>query len=240
MRREIIELAGEFPEIVFPVFTNGTKMDDENMRLFTQHRNLIPVLSIEGGKAVTDARRGDGVYEKLTDAMTILTANLIFYGISVTVTSENIAEVTGEDFVSGLEKQGCGLVFYVEYVPIDEKSTALAPTAADRKQLAERAELLREKHGLMFLCFPGDESLVGGCLAAGRGFFHIAADGSAEPCPFSPFSQLNLKDCSLADALRSEFFQNLRGSDLLGTPHDGGCALFQNRLKVEETVNRAI
>jgi MoaA/NifB/PqqE/SkfB family radical SAM enzyme len=229
LRRDIIELAGEFPEIVFPVFTNGTMLGDDYISIFKKYRNLLPVLSLEGEKSATDARRGDGVYDKLEEVMRRLKSGSIFYGVSVTVTKENISHVTDDGFVKGLEKSGCSLTFYVEYVPVDEKSAAIAPDDADRALLAQCIKTLREKRRMMFLSFPGDESSLGGCLAAGRGFFHIAADGSAEPCPFSPFSQLNLKEHSLAEVLRSEFFQNLRDADLLNTPHKGGCVLFENR-----------
>lgn len=237
LRRDLLELAGEFPEIVFPVFTNGTMLDEAYLRLFQKHRNLVPVLSIEGGRQATDLRRGDGVYDRLTDGMTKLEANGIFYGASVTVTRDNMGEVTGGDFITTLTGRGCGLVFYVEYVPADETSTALAPTAADRAYLLTCAKTLRDKHRMMFLCFPGDESLVGGCLAAGRGFFHIASDGGAEPCPFSPFSQLNLADHSLTDVLQSGFFRELNEGGLMAMPHDGGCALFANRAEVAQAAN---
>lgn len=47
---------------------------------------------------------------------------------------------------------------------------------------------------MVFLSFSGDEKYVGGCLAAGRGFFHINANGEVEPCPFSPYSDVNSKE----------------------------------------------
>ena len=236
MRRDILELAADFPEILFPVFTNGTKFDEEYLKLFKNSRNILPVLSLEGSRAATDSRRGDGVYDRLAGAMRALESDSIFFGASVTVTRENIGEVTGDDFVNMLDETGCSLVFYVEYVPSDEKSENLAPDEADRKRIMAQTAGLRARHRMVFIDFPGDESLMGGCLAAGRGFFHIAADGSAEPCPFSPYSQLNLNDCTLRQALESDFFRRLRECGLLDAPHSGGCVLFERRGQVEEIV----
>jgi MoaA/NifB/PqqE/SkfB family radical SAM enzyme len=122
----------------------------------------------------------------------------------------------------------------VQYVPTDGISAGLSPTDSDRDLLAQRVEQLRSEHRIVIISFPGDEGAMGGCLAAGRGFFYIASDGRAEPCPFSPFSQLNLKDCSLKEALDSEFFNALRSSAVLAAHHEGGCALFDNRGKVAE------
>ena len=63
---------------------------------------------------------------------------------------------------------------------------------------------------MIIISFPGDEQHMGGCLAAGRGFFHIGPDGSAEPCPFSPFSDSNVLSLGVKGALSSPLFRKLR------------------------------
>ena len=68
---------------------------------------------------------------------------------------------------------------------------------------------------------------MGGCLAAGRGFFHINPYGGAEPCPFSPYSDINLRNVSLRQALRSPLFQKIRAASVLAASHSGGCVLFE-------------
>ncbi len=64
LRRDIIEAAGRKPNILFPIFTNGTFMDERYFELFDKCRNLIPIMSIEGEREITDARRapGDGLH----------------------------------------------------------------------------------------------------------------------------------------------------------------------------------
>ncbi|MCL5073057.1 MAG: hypothetical protein M1308_19540, partial [Actinobacteria bacterium] len=90
----------------------------------------------------------------------------------------------------------------------------------------------------LFIAFPGGEDEMGGCLASGRGFVHISAGGSLEPCPFAPYSDTNLKNLSLKDALNSEFLKKIRESHetLKGTR--GGCALWENREWVKSLVNK--
>lgn len=234
-RRDVIEQAAAYPEIIFPVFTNGTMLDDTYLAVFDKKRNLIPVLSIEGNEAQTDARRGDGVYRTLTNAMGSMNRAGILYGASVTVTAENAAAVTDDAFIGMLNQQGCKLVFFVEYVPVAESTASLAPGDRERAILEERQSCLRREYETMiFLSFPGDEKHVGGCLAAGRGFFHINAVGSAEPCPFSPYSDTSLKDGSLADALQSPLFGRLNERGLLSGEHSGGCALFSKEQEVRQ------
>ena len=85
--------------------------------------------------------------------------------------------------------------------------------------------------------FPGDEKSSGGCVAAGRGFFHINAAGGAEPCPFSPFSDCNVRDTSIREALRSPLFFALNTQGLLKDEHIGGCTLYANREQVAQLLN---
>lgn len=87
---------------------------------------------------------------------------------------------------------------------------------------------------MIFVSFPGDEKSYGGCVAAGRGFFHINSHGSAEPCPFSPYSDINVRDTSLREALKSKLFTALRSGGILADDHVGGCVLYEKRKQVEE------
>jgi MoaA/NifB/PqqE/SkfB family radical SAM enzyme len=82
--------------------------------------------------------------------------------------------------------------------------------------------------------FPGDEKASGGCLAAGRGFFHINANGGAEPCPFSPYSDTNIRNISLLQALDSPLFQKIQSDDILIGEHQGGCVLFEQEEAVKK------
>lgn len=239
IRRDVISAAGSVPEILFPIFTNGTMIDEAYLALFEKHRNLVPVFSIEGHKEKTDSRRGEGVYGRLINGMERMRKNHLIFGASVTVTRENLVEVFSRDFVEDLYNRGCKVVFYVEYVPVSETTASLAPTDEDRA-LIERnmAELRRAYPDMIFIAFPGDEKSTGGCLAAGRGFFHINSHGGAEPCPFSPYSDINVRQTSLREALRSDLFRALQSESILTGEHIGGCVLFEQKDKVEAIIER--
>lgn len=238
MRVEVIEKAAEVKEIIFPVFTNGTMMDDKNINLFNKNRNLIPILSIEGNEEQTNNRRGEGTYKALMNCMDSLKKKDIIFGASITVTTENIQTVTSKAFFSELYSKGCRGLIFVEYVPVTEATTSIAPTELERKILEEKQEELRKAYeDAIFLSFPGDEKYSGGCLAAGRGFFHINVNGGAEPCPFSPYSDSNLKECTLIEALQSPLFKRLKDSEILTLEHTGGCLLFEKEEDVKKLLN---
>ena len=232
VRRDVLEAAGNYPELLFPVFTNGTLLTGELLELLDRKRNLIPIFSLEGGAATSDARRGSGVYRKVEEAMGALGQRRMLFGVSVTVTARNREEVMALPFISSLEKKGCKAVFFVEYVPTGENETDLAPDDACREAMAAQLAVLRRSLDMILLSFPGDEAAAGGCLAAGRGFFHINPYGGAEPCPFSPYSDANVRDLGLLGALRSPLFRSLQSSGMLLETHVGGCTLFEQRDKV--------
>ena len=234
LRRDIIEAAGKRQNILFPIFTNGTYMDRQYMELFDRCRNLIPILSIEGGKEVTDARRGAGVYDKLITNMDGFHRHGVIFGASVTVTTRNLREISSDDFLKELSDRGCKAVIFVEYVPVTDDSRELAPGDPEREYLkGEITRLRREYPEMVFISFPGDEKSSGGCVAAGRGFFHINSHGGAEPCPFSPCSDTNVRDTSLREAMNSRLFRELRDGGYLLEDHPGGCTLYERRSDVE-------
>ncbi len=234
LRWDVINEAGNKPGILFPVFTNGTFIGEKYMDLFDEHRNLIPVISIEGNRDKTDSRRGEGVYDKLIGAMDGLCERDLIFGASVTVTTENFKEVTSDDFLNSLSERGCKLVIYVEYVPVTDESTELALSEEQRDHLIAEVDRVRSAHqDMVFVSFPGDEKSSGGCIAAGRGFFHINSHGGAEPCPFSPYSDVNVRNTSLREAMHSKLFCMLRDNDILADDHKGGCVLFEKRELVE-------
>ncbi|MBQ9665419.1 MAG: radical SAM protein [Bacteroidaceae bacterium] len=237
MRKDILEGIAEVKDMIFPIFTNGTLIGPSYMEFFRKHLNMVPIISIEGTAMGTDERRGKGVFKRAMQSMEMLKEDDLFFGTSITVTTENYRYVTSPEFIDTLRSYGCKIVFYVEYVPTEPGTEHLA--FAD-EHVAEMEALLTERRqayaDIIFLSFPGDEKALGGCLASGRGFFHIGPDGSAEPCPFSPFSDSNVAEMGVRKALQSPLFRKIRAAKALGWEHTGGCTLFEHREEIEKMV----
>ena len=238
LRRGVIEAAGKKQNILFPIFTNGTYLDEKYLELFDKCRNLIPVMSIEGSRELTDERRGAGIYDRLIANMDEIKKRGLIFGASVTVTTRNYREVTSQVFLDNLAEKGCKVVIFVEYVPVTEESRGLAPTDTEREYLQSEIIRLKKTHPeMVYISFPGDEKSSGGCVAAGRGFLHINSHGGAEPCPFSPYSDINVRDCSLKDAMNSPLFRKLRDEGYLLEDHSGGCILYEKRELIQQIIS---
>ena len=135
-----------------------------------------------------------------------------------------------------MEFRGCRVVFFIEFVSSDRSLVHLAPDEDMRIDCLRRVDELRGRHGMVIFSFPGDEAKLGGCIGAGRGFFHINPFGDAEACPASPYSHVNIRDGGLEAVLRSDLFRELRVNDLLSGEHSGGCVLLERANEVRRVV----
>lgn len=236
IKKGILDVAADFPELIFPVFTNGLLIDEDYAGFFGKNPHLIPVISLEGGQAETDFRRGSGVYQNFSSVIKLLNKEKVFWGISLTLTSQNLDDVLTEDYARELLGKGCRLFFYVEYVPVSAGSEELVLSEIQKAGVQGRVDRLMENLPGLFVAFPGDEDQYEGCLAAGRGFLHINPQGRAEPCPFAPFSDTDLRSESLAEALRSPVLSAIREQHHLLKEGRGGCALWANREEVQRII----
>lgn len=228
-RPGIIDVAAEFPKMLFPLITNGSLLDDAMLDRLQTLRNVIPVISLEGLEFETDSRRGGGIYQRALDTMTRLQERRIFFGTSLMVTRSNFGLVTSRRFVGNLVDRGAKLFFYVDYVPIKSGTEHLVPSETQRGLETFTMMLLRSEFRAAFVASSASESTYGGCMAAGRGFVHVSAEGDLEPCPFSPFSDTNLRQVPLRVALRSRLLQSIRESGEHLSESGGGCALWAKR-----------
>jgi MoaA/NifB/PqqE/SkfB family radical SAM enzyme len=228
MRPNILDIPKEYPEIMFLMFTNGLLIDDAVLKKINEKKNVVPLLSLEGYQTDTDERRGIGVYEMLQKSITKLKENGSFWGTSLTTTRNNFEEVTDEGFVEKLVDAGCRLFMLVEYTPVQEGTEDWVLTGTQRLELLKRRDLFRKKYQAVFVALPWDEEEIGGCLSSGRGFIHISAEGNVEPCPFIPYSDMNLNNVSLKEALQSKMLKTIRENhEQLEEIH--GCALWRKR-----------
>lgn len=228
-RPEIVDVAGSFPHIIFPLFTNGMLIDDGISSKLKKYKNIVPVISIEGLEENTDARRGSGVAKTLREVFSRLSRDRIFWGVSFTVTEMNHDTVTGDALIKDLIAMGCKLFFFVEYIPVKEGTEPMVVSVEHREGLLRRLDVLRKQYNSLFIAFPGDEQKFGGCLSSGRGFIHISPGGNVEPCPFAPYSDASLANRTLKEALQSKFLLKIRQNYRELSEGEGGCALWEKR-----------
>lgn len=229
LRPVFFDLAERYPHLLFPVFTNGLLIDEEKLAHFKALRNLVPILSLEGQRSETDLRRGSGVYTCVKEKMALLRREGILFGTSLTLTRQNFDLITTPEFQNELSSLGSQVSIFVDYVPVQPGTENLTLTAEQKGHEAAWMKTLRERVPGLFISLPGDEETYGGCLAGGRGFIHVNPSGHLEPCPFAPFSDADLAQMSLKEALGSDFLRVIRENASRMKESQGGCTLWENR-----------
>jgi MoaA/NifB/PqqE/SkfB family radical SAM enzyme len=236
MREELLTIAERFPRLVFLVFTNGLLLDDSLVGRIAHLKNIVCLVSLEGSADQTDERRGAGTHEQLMTALARLRKRGLFFGCSLTLTSDNFSTIFSDEYIGELCTTGCRLFVFADYTPVEEGTESWVLSAAQRDQVQARVDTLRGEHKAIFVAVPWDEAEVGGCLSAGRGFVHINASGGVEPCPFAPYSDADLNQVSLLEALKSPFLAKLRDMPELVDYQGAGCELWKNRAEVERVL----
>lgn len=170
--------------------------------------NISPVISLEGWEKETDDRRGSGVFKNIMKSMDLLKENGVPFGYSVTVTSRNYKELFSDDFVRFMINKGALYGWSFHYIPIGRQPDYSAMvTPEQRGWLAGRVKEIRETYPLIFFDFWNDGELIQGCIAGGRHYFHITANGNVEPCAFVHVKCDNINEKSLVEVLGNRVFR---------------------------------
>ena len=229
------------PDCEFLAFTNGTMIDEEFCQEMLRVKNFVPAISLEGFEEANDGRRGDGVYHKVRHAMELMKEHKLPFGISVCYTSQNFEDVSSEAFYDMMIESGALFVWYFHYMPVGHGAvTELLPTPEQREEMYHRIRQFRRTKPIFGMDFQNDGEYVGGCIAGGRRYLHINAKGDVEPCVFIHYSNVNIHDVSLLDALRSPIFQAYHDNQPFNENHLRPCPMLENpeRLRELETHGR--
>ena len=240
-KKEIIQLCEEHHECQFLAFTNGTLVDEAFCQEMKRVGNLALAISLEGSPEVNDLRRGAGVYGKVMHAMELLKENGLIFGTSICYTSKNCESVTSKEFVKLMVDKGCRYAMYFHYMPVgNEASLELLPTPEQRMYIKDRIREIRKLEngeGLFTMDFQNDGEFVGGCIAGGRNYFHINANGDAEPCVFIHYSGANIRTHSLLEILKQPLFMAYHNNQPFNENHLRPCPMLENPEILQRLVN---
>lgn len=239
-KKDLIKLCEMHPDCVFLSFTNGTLIDEAFCQEMIRVKNFVPAISAEGFEGATDSRRGVGTYVKVQKAMQLLKRNGLPFGVSCCYTSQNAESIASEEYFDYLIDQGALFAWIFSFMPVGAGSTPdLMASPEQREHLYRFVREMRQKKPLFTLDFQNDGEFVGGCIAGGRRYLHINAAGDVDPCVFAHYSNANIREVSLLEALQSpifmEYYREQPFSDNLLRP----CPILENSGKLTEMVERA-
>lgn len=239
-KRDLINLCEAHPDCAFLSFTNATLIDEEFVQDMIRVANFVPAISVEGFEEATDTRRGEGTYAKVSRAMELLRENGLPFGVSCCYTSANASSIASEEFFDWLIEKGALFAWVFTYMPVGVGSpTSLMVHADQREHLYRFIREMREKKPLFTLDFQNDGEFVGGCIAGGRRYLHINAAGDVEPCVFAHYANVNIRETSLLDALRSPLFMRYYEGQPFNDNLLKPCPILENEGLLADMVKRA-
>ena len=242
-KKDVLKLMKKHQDCQFAAYTNSTLIDQALCDEVKKLGNMIFMLSIEGTPETNDARRGNGHYQKVMEAMDLLKKNGILFGTSICYTRQNIEAVTNDGFLRMLADKGAHFGFYFHYMPVGKNAVLdLMPTVEQRRNMIHRIRQVRSNDcDIEFypMDFQNDGEYVGGCIAGGRNYFHINANGDAEPCVFIHYSNTNIRDNTILEMLQSPLFMAYHEGQPFNRNHLRPCPMLENpellKKMVEET-----
>jgi organic radical activating enzyme len=182
---EVFSMAENFPKITFLLFTNGTLWTTNRIERLMGLPNLVPMLSFEGEKALTEDRRGVMAFARSQDFQAELSIRNIFHGISVMIHDRNVDHVENAGFLENLFPTPHNFTFFMAYTARGACSS-FSPVQPKRLESFYRSVVKRRKeHGSPMLFLPHDEmEFLEGCGGA-RLLVHMNSDASLALCPYT-------------------------------------------------------
>lgn len=235
---DLIRLCEMHPDCEFLSFTNGTLIDEEFCHEMLRVKNFVPAISLEGFEDANDSRRGDGSYAKVQNAMALLKSHKLPFGISTCYTSRNYADITSEAFFDSIIDAGAMFIWFFHYMPVGNDAAAdLLPTPEQRETVYHRIRDFRNSKAIFSMDFQNDAQYVGGCIAGGRRYLHINAKGDVEPCVFIHYSNCNIHDTTLLEALKSPLFMAYHNGQPFNENMLRPCPMLENPEKLRAMVH---
>lgn len=239
-KKDIIKLCEKHSECTFLAFTNGTLIDDEFAEEMLRVKNFIPAISVEGFEDETDFRRGNGTYKTLINAMEILKNKKLLFGISCCYTSKNVEVIGSEEYFDDMIGKGAKFAWFFTYMPVGVNAVPeLMATAEQREYMYKKVREFRKTKPLFTMDFWNDGEYIDGCIAGGRRYLHINANGDIEPCAFIHYSDSNVYEHTLIEAFQRPLFMQYKQNQPFNQNHLRPCPLLDNYNKLAEMVDKS-
>ena len=236
-KKDLIKICEKHNDCIFLCFTNATLIDEEFANEMLRVGNFVPAISLEGFETATDGRRGEGVYNKVIEAIELLHRKKLIYGISSCYTSANFDSITSEEFFDKLIDLGAYFIWYFHYMPVgNDASLDLMPTSEQRTETYQRIRHYRATKPLFAMDFQNDAEYVGGCIAGGRRYLHINAHGDVDPCVFIHYSDSNIREKTLLEALQSPMMMAYHDNQPFNENMLRPCPMLENPEKLRAMV----
>ena len=237
---DLIKLAEKHNDCSFLSFTNATLVDEAFAKKLGELGNFGLAISVEGFEKETDMRRGNGTFQKVIHAMDLLKKEGVVFGFSTCYHKYNTDAVGSDEYLDLMIDKGCMFGWYFTYIPVGKDAvTDLIATPEQREFMYYQVRKFRGEKPIFVMDFWNDGEYVNGCIAGGKNYLHINSNGDVEPCAFIHYSNVNIKEASLVEALQSPLFKQYKKNQPFNENHLRPCPLLDNPEKLRQMVKES-
>lgn len=239
-KKEIIKMCERHNDCMFLSFTNGTLIDEEFADEMVRVGNFVPAISVEGYAEETDYRRGKGCYDAVMRAMKILKERNLLFGMSCCYTDKNTHVIGSEQYIDDMIDKGAMFAWFFTYIPVGiNASPDLIAKPEQREFMYHQLRKFRKTKPLFTMDFWNDGEYVKGCVAGGREYLHINANGDIEPCAFIHYSDSNIREKTILEACQAPLFKEYRQGQPFNQNMLQPCPLLDNPEKLVKMVEKS-
>jgi MoaA/NifB/PqqE/SkfB family radical SAM enzyme len=240
MYNGLLDIIEKHKECYFQLFTNGTLLTEEMAMSLKKLGNVTPLISIEGLKGESDARRGkNNVYERtLAGVRNCRKAKLIF-GAAASICKSNYDDLVNREYIEMIAKEGVHYLWYYIYRPVGANPNTDNALSKEQITAFRRFIVEQRKNAPLFIIETyWDDKGNALCPGATGMSHHISPSGAVEFCPplqmASDFINENASNIS-------EIFENsqfLTGIRKMTAESSRGCILLEDPQKLADFLEK--
>ena len=234
MYKGLWEVLERHSDCYFQLFTNATLITDDIAERMRRLGNITPLISIEGLKEESDARRGrDKVYERTLAGLRACRKAKLIFGIAASIGRSNYDELVSRKHIEDMAREGAAYLWYYIYRPVGKNP--ITENALSKEQIRSFRIFLNEQRvdaPLFIIDTYWDDKGRAMCPAATGMSHHISPAGAVEFCPPLQMAKefINADASNLTDIFHnSEFLASLRK---MTADTSRGCILLENPQKM--------
>ena len=234
MYKGLWEVLERHSDCYFQLFTNATLITDDIAERMRRLGNITPLISIEGLKEESDARRGkDNVYERTLAGLRACRKAKLIFGVAASIGRSNYDELVSRKHIEDMAREGAAYLWYYIYRPVG--NNPITENALSKEQIRDFRVFLSEQRvdaPLFIIDTDWDDKGRAMCPAATGMSHHIAPSGAVEFCPPLQMAKefINADASNLVEIFHnSEFLASLRK---MTAETSRGCILLENPQKM--------
>jgi MoaA/NifB/PqqE/SkfB family radical SAM enzyme len=224
--KRVFTIAIKNPDIIFFMFTNASLIDVKYAKKLTKIGNLLPILSIDGSKAVIhESLKGKGSFKDVNRAIAALNKAGMPWGYLSIVTNMNAYDVLSQKFVNLMRKKGAFLARYLEFIPVGPNPEVRLVPSGKVYYFMEKRKREIINRGQIYL----QDTYQRKC----QGLLFFDVDGHIKNCPFFHYAKHNMNESDNLDHLIKS-----TQHDWWGAKYSGECPIYSSPISFKKYLEK--